>query len=445
MVARISDRDWFRPRGTLHLDARLGVAARPRIEKYVSDPREVERHPFLPFIRYDKEKHKIKLDEAKGRRVYIPGTRPICYAAHLDAQIFAYYSMLLAEKYEASLEANGLSQNVIAFRSLVDLVTGDPKSNIDMANDAFDEILKIGPCNVFAFDVSQFFDSLDRGVLKNQWCNLLKVSELPPDHYGVFKAVTKFKYVMRDEAYARFGIPRNRAASQRLVRICERDEFSREAKKGGFVQTAMNGIPQGSPISAILANIYMLPFDIAVAQEIRKRGGAFFRYCDDIFLILPATDDFEAESWVVTELAKIKLKLNANKTERAKFRWAPDGTLGADRAIQYLGFKFDGRKERIALRPGSFAKNYRKVEKAVDLAIATARKHNHKRLKGGLPAEPIYLKRLYRRHSHLGRRNFIAYSRRAAGIMGSTTILNQINKTDRHFQRELDRARVFAR
>lgn len=41
-------------------------------------------------------------------------------------------------------------------------------------------------------DFTNFFDNLDHQYLKQQWCSLLQVSQLPADHYAVFKNITKY-------------------------------------------------------------------------------------------------------------------------------------------------------------------------------------------------------------------------------------------------------------
>ena len=44
------------------------------------------------------------------------------------------------------------------------------------------------------------------------------------------------------------------------------------------------GIPQGSPMSAILSNIYMLDFDKYCCELANNFGGIYRRYCDDKFI-----------------------------------------------------------------------------------------------------------------------------------------------------------------
>ncbi|WP_447731645.1 hypothetical protein [Rhodanobacter soli] len=67
-------------------------------------------------------------------------SRPICYASHRDAGLYAYYSEKLTKRYEALLAARGLSDCVTAFRS------GDGRCNIHFSLDAFNWIEEHRPC-----------------------------------------------------------------------------------------------------------------------------------------------------------------------------------------------------------------------------------------------------------------------------------------------------------
>src|SRR5690606_31674233 len=86
------------------------------------------------------------------------------------------------------------------------------------------------------------------------------------------------------------------------------------------------GIPQGLPISAVLANLYMYDADQRIQQSIRKLGGTYRRYSDDILLIVPNGRGAEAESVVKIELGKIRLQVNSAKTVRCRFL-RKEGTL----------------------------------------------------------------------------------------------------------------------
>ncbi|OAB33137.1 hypothetical protein PMSD_15605 [Paenibacillus macquariensis subsp. defensor] len=47
------------------------------------------------------------------------------------------------------------------------------------------------------------------------------------------------------------------------------------------------GVPQGSAISAVLSNIYMLDFDKIVNDNVTEKNGLYMRYSDDFIVILP--------------------------------------------------------------------------------------------------------------------------------------------------------------
>jgi hypothetical protein len=64
------------------------------------------------------------------------------------------------------------------------------KSNIEFAKEIFDWISQIRECNVLTIDLSSFFDTLDHGILKEQWQRVNGVPCLSKDHYIVFKSLT---------------------------------------------------------------------------------------------------------------------------------------------------------------------------------------------------------------------------------------------------------------
>ncbi len=76
------------------------------------------------------------------------------------------------------------------------------------------------------------------------------------------------------------------------------------------------GVPQGSPISPLLANFYLEDFD----RELEKSDRKLIRYCDD-FIILARTPDEAQQALLQTEtlLAAEHLSLNEEKTHIADF------------------------------------------------------------------------------------------------------------------------------
>ena len=132
--------------------------------------------------------------------------RPIRYASRRDAYIFSYYRYLLSEKYEAELNTLGVSNCVIGYRKIpVDGELNRGKCNIHFAKDAFDAVSELGDCCAIALDISSYFENIDHQILRKIWCRLLAVDELPPDHEHVFKNITRYAVVDREEVYQRLG------------------------------------------------------------------------------------------------------------------------------------------------------------------------------------------------------------------------------------------------
>lgn len=434
----MKSKDWFKPRHYLHFDNRLGSVSRAKIQKIVSDPSAIARHSFLPFLRYEKEKPKFKFNEETQKRVFEMGIRPICYASHLDAHIYAYYSQMLNSIYEQRLVDSGLAENVIAFRKITCKKTGKPKSNIHFASEAFDAISRFGECQVFAFDIKSFFDTLDAGELKKQWAGLLGQKGLPEDHYKVFKSVTQYSVVQRDKVLSHFGISRDLKKQKHLRRICSPEQFRERVRQNNLIEVHTLGIPQGSPISATLANIYMLGFDLAVSDSIKKTGGEYYRYCDDILIILPLNENLKAGELIKDELSRIKLKLNDSKTEHSFF-YRKEATLVCDRPIQYLGFRFDGKSK--SLRPSSISCFKADARRAVSRAIIQTARFNESQENLGKKKRPVYVKKILRKYSHLGERTFISYGRRAQEIMESDAIRLQLADLHRFIENQIKGAR----
>lgn len=247
--------------------------------------------------------------------------------------------------------------------------------------------------------------------------------------------------VRRDKALSFFGISRKPKKQKHLHRICTPEQFRDVIRDRKLIEIYSKGIPQGSPISATLANIYMLGFDLAVSRAIKSAGGRYFRYCDDILIILPLSANLKAEELVRIELAQVKLKLNDSKTEHSLF-CRQDSQLWCDRPIQYLGFRFDGKSKSI--RPGSISCFKADVRRAVSGAIIRTKRFNEERERRGLSKRPVYVRRILRRFSHFGERTFISYGRRAQETMQSETIRLQLSDLQTFVENQIKGARFLS-
>lgn len=403
----------FLPRGYVHFDTAL---SRNDCKQLVCDPSAVSRHAFYPFIRHDIVRNKFKrmgLGQIKRSKK----VRDIRYAAHADAAIYAYYNFVLMEYYEAQLKARGLTECVIAFRAL-------GKSNVDFAQEAFGWIDTHRPCFALGFDVQDFFGSLDHGLLRNQWAALIGTASLPDDHYAVFKSLTKHASV--ELIAARKALNLSRTSLERIHRLCTPAEFRKVIRGGGLVQTNLKGcgIPQGSPISAALSNIYMLPFDAHVKAVIEGLGGVYRRYCDDILVVVPEMDVVPIFKLVDSQLAALKLTMQHAKTVQSHFE---DGK--SDIPLPYLGLIYDGAD--VFLRASGVARFYLKMRRGV------AQLRYAKKKDGGASLVMQRRRNLlnrYTEHTPQDGRSYFRYVKVAARKTSSIAIGRQLRKHRRRLK-----------
>lgn len=411
-----------------HFDLRTDIGKQ---KSYISNPRKVATHGFYPFIHYQIKT--IKFSKTKGPR---DKTRDICYAAHIDRCIYQYYSFMLNELYNERVRIDGTSDVAVAYR------TDLHKSNINFSKRAFDFIKKLEKCYVMIGDFTHFFDNLDHDYLKRQWCSLLKSDRLPDDHYSVFKNVTAYsKWELKDllilNGFSDDWSGRKSLNSQ--VRVLTPKQF-KENRSHIVKNSSRYGIPQGSPISAVLANVYMLEVDKLINDVVLDLGGMYMRYSDDFIIILPdvvklnASEVFEK----IHALLKLAPRLTLEPSKTQYFHYS-DGSLkncgkefhveadSSSRFINFLGFTFDGKK--VSIRAKTISKYYyRMYRKAKNIANTDGYTSKGKH---------ISCENLYRRYSERGADgkpgNFLTYVSRAEKEYGSNEAITR--DTKRHMQK----------
>lgn len=421
-----SNPSWYKCRGYLHFDSPIN--SRQAIS-LVTSPKKVVTHSFYPFLSCTLSMPKVKKENGELKRD--TKEREIAYASHKDSHIFSYYTHILNEKYENLIKNKypSINNSVLAFRKL-------GKSNIEFAKYAFDYILKYKNCSVIALDVSNFFGNIDHNILKEKWKKIISNDTLPPDHFAVFKAITQYSIIKKEIAFKEFGISIHTPRSNSRKQICSpeefrkfRDEFNDTLLKGNQViysnKGKGKGIPQGSPISALLSNIYMIDFDIIVQDIIQEKNGLYMRYCDDILCIIPSDKLEIIRTFIKNEIKKLKLDINEKKTEIVNFKFDQEkNKITNDKKLQYLGFIL--KNESITIRSAAFTKYSKKMKRGVSLAKQTQRKYNKIRELNGKEKKKIFKHKLFVTYSHLGKRNFVSYGKRAAWIMESKQIRKQL-------------------
>lgn len=355
----------------LHFDDRLNLDK--GITSYVTKPQNIVRHSFYPFLRFIQRKKKYKRSDHKITVTY--KNREICYASHMDSFIYSWYCTILNEAYENIIQNSEVSNSILAYRRVE--IDNNPGNNIFFAKEIFDLIKKKGECCVITLDIKGFFDNLDHKILKKAWESILGLDRLPDDHFKVFESLTKFAIVEVREVFKEFGIKKYDKESYNLLRkISNGKNFRDKIRKLIKPNPNKFGIPQGSGLSALLSNIYLLEFDKFVVELLGDKNGIYRRYCDDIIIICNPEHKDEIINKVSSKIEEFKLTINPGKTEIITFKndgakLVIDKSQSNRQLLQYLGFEFDG--ENITIRSSSLARYYRKMKTGVPLLLPTNR------------------------------------------------------------------------
>jgi len=104
------------------------------------------------------------------------------------------------------------------------------------------------------------------------------------------------------------------------------------SQDGGRWMPTGRGVPQGSPLSPLLANYYLTPFDHAMAGL----GYELIRYADDLLLCCSSRAQArQARTHLVAQLARLRLKINRRKTRILDSR---------RQSFEFLGFVIQPQK-----------------------------------------------------------------------------------------------------
>lgn len=475
--------DWFKDRGYLHLTNRINLRDKKKVFQYVSNPIKVKKHRFSPFIlrqtntrRFkfsnDLRKRSHKAVDDKGNITANAKMRPIMYSTHIDSHIYSYYSQkILQLKYEDYLKSDiQLDKSITAYRQIENVDGLRYKYNVDFAKEVFDEIKHRKDCAVLAFDIEHFFPSLNHAQLKIIWSKILGKKSLPKDHYAVFKSITNYSYFFYNDLRQRYKGNLNEKKIAKLKNSGKYQFFENyQDFQDSNIQVYKNqkkkedkiiGIPQGLPISAMLANLYMLPFDENVINKLVKLKNCYYRrYSDDLVVVCNSTDVDEVEKVILEEIEKIKLIISKAKTEKFKFSIVnnrlecfkiKNNLLLPNSYLQYLGFDFYGYKTLI--KSANVSRFYREMKESVamkakrvksvqakslsDEAIIFKRKiyrlYSFKGIKSRyLPAKKIILrngKQVKKEYLRKYRGNFIKYAYRASDLMEAPEIKSQLKR-----------------
>ena len=250
---------------------------------------EMTVEEFPEFARHNWEH--IRLSLMKGtytpkavRRVEIPkptgGKRPLGIPSVLDRVIQQATAQVLGPLFEPVF-----SQNSYGFR---------PQRSAHQAIRAVQKAVQNGYTIAVDADLSKFFDTVNHDVLMR----LLSV----------------------------------RVRDKRVMRLIVR-YLHAGVSINGNVEATTQGVPQGGPLSPLLANIVLNELD----KELEQRGHRFVRYADDFIVMVKSQSAGERVFGSIRNFIEKRLHLHVNET---KSKVAPIGEC------RFLGFRVHRKRIR---------------------------------------------------------------------------------------------------
>ncbi|MDP2641868.1 MAG: reverse transcriptase domain-containing protein [bacterium] len=361
-----------RKRTYKHFDKALDLDDKQDFAMVIKAIENISSHQFLPFLKFIKKDIRYRKDETGTPKRRIK-PRPIMYASHLDAHIYSFFSFLWSQVYEKYIDRNGFTESVIAYRKITDNGVSQGKSNIHFAREVFEYIQRHGNCVAIVADITKFFDNLKHRILKEQLCAVFGVTKLGDSEYKVLRSLTAFRFILKDKskhgAYSQLMKQIEKGGKGKSLPQTVYESGKRIIKKNKMVV----GIPQGSPISGLLANIYLSTFDAAIRSTFPK--DLYRRYSDDIILVCSIDSAKERLIKLKEEIKEFALDINASKVSLVKFERQLDGSVICTEVndgngspvkkkyIDYLGFEFDGHS--VLIRNKTLQKSYQKAHKRI--------------------------------------------------------------------------------
>lgn len=426
-----------------HFDEKVSLK---KVWDYISNPKNIEEHGFYPFIHYKKKLTKFR--KVNGKGAIKEKWRELCYAAHIDRYIYSYYGYLLNQEYNVYLEDRDMNMVAVAYRDNL------KQSNINFAKRAFDKIKDVEECYVIIGDFTDFFDSLDHIYLKKCMCDVLRCKSLPADYYAVFKNITKYSVWELTDLLELNNLEDKEKDIEKLNhkrKILTTEQF-KQHKSQYIRKNKEYGIPQGSSISAVLANVYMINADEQMNRLASEYNGLYMRYSDDFIVVLPnLSEEMFGKTYnsVLSIINSIpNLKLQPEKTQIYEYSRGVlnscnskfiTGAKDTKNEIDYLGFTFNGKE--ITVRDKTISKYYYRMYrklKTIERNKGYTRKHKR-----------ISCKNLYKNYTEKGahikdahgkkRGNFITYIDRAQKKFENEPIDRKTRKHMLKIRRRIDK------
>lgn len=377
-----------------HIDGLIDLNRDKDFNKIIHTIKDIKNHQFLPFIKRVETVIRFRKNEyGKARRS--SKARPIMYASHVDSHIYSYYNFILMEEYENYLKNLGISDNVTAYRKVKIEDTEKGKSNVHFAKEVFDYIQTQEESIVITQDIEGFFDNINHRLLKEKICKIKNATNLDSSFFKVFKSLTRYRYI----EYKDFE-------NKKIKRKIQKHKYAiYKALADIFKENKTNkGIPQGSPISGLLANISLVDFDYEIKNSFPD---VFYRrYSDDLVFVCNKNQLNQLLELIDNKIKESYLKINAKKSFISYFKKIDENII-CDKVtdglhnirgrnyVDYLGLEFGGTK--TFLRKNTIQKlkhkQIKKITNQVFNTIKQKRKKPRKVKKSPVKTKSNYLKK----------------------------------------------------
>ncbi|WP_159078968.1 reverse transcriptase domain-containing protein [Orrella marina] len=223
--------------------------------------------------------------------------RVICVPTVDDRVVQRALLNFLSDKYRNQLD-NTVSFGFVSGRSVKD------------AADKACRIRRNHPW-IFKTDITSFFDNIDRKLLRERISKIVKEKTLHPILFAVLDCEIQGGKRSTADAIKKLGIVRGK------------------------------GIRQGMPLSPLLSNLFLIPFDSAT----KLSGAKAVRYADDLIFMA----DSEEECRGLLEFCKAEFK-NLSLTIPELFPGSKSEIYEPNSPAEFLGLELTGQDKGCVLR-----------------------------------------------------------------------------------------------
>lgn len=430
-------KEYLKYKNYAHFDKKMSVK---KAKQKLCNDDIIKNHGFFPFIHYTMKSKKLESVNGKIYAKKDPKKREIYYCSHFDRYIYQDYAHKLGIVYNEYTIRNKIDNCVGAYR------IDRGKCNIDFSYEMFNFIKEVKKAIIIVGDFTSFFDNLNHKNLKKR-IEIVLGSKLNDNIYKIFKSLTKYKYIDIADLYD-YYTNKNKKRSEKyymkkLEQLMTIDEFKKFIKAKNTVTGEKYlkqndkdyGIVQGSPMSGLLANIYMIDFDKEMQQYAEKHKGKYLRYSDDFMLVIrdenielsQIYDEIQNYVYLAGQIELEKRKTNIYEYNEKIIKCINKlvfNTPNTTDIINFLGFSFDGKT--VSIRNKTISKYNYKLNRKIKQFL---------RGKNKIKMKDIYNKFSIqgesKKNSNGKKGNFMTYVKRAEKVFTGEEKISKVRKNSK--------------